>query len=73
MSSKKSIKSNASTKNDAAGKPDKRRSTHEDTAFNSFKRLCEAHGFLKGSAGLGEHDVVDGVNDEADLLYVPFS
>lgn len=70
MSSKKSIKSSASTKSDTAGKPIKRRSTQEDSAFNSFTRLCEAHGLLKRPAGLGEHDVVDGISDEATLLYV---
>ena len=70
VSSKKSIKSSASTKSDATGKPVKRRSTQEDSAFNSFKRLCEAHGLLKRPAGLGEHDVADGINDEATLLYV---
>ena len=68
--SKKSIKSSASTKSGATGKPIERRSTQEDSAFNSFKRLCEAHGLLQRPAGLGEHDVVDGINDEATLLYV---
>ncbi len=70
VSSKKSIKSSASTKSDTAGEPIKRRSTQEDSAFNSFKRLCEAHGLLKRPVGLGEHDVVDGINDEDTLLYV---
>lgn len=69
-SSKKSIKSSASTKSDTAGEPIKRRSTQEDSAFNSFKRLCDAHGLLKRPTGLGEHDVVDGINDEATLQYV---
>lgn len=69
-SSKKSIKSSASTKSDTAGEPIKRRSTQEDSAFNSFKRLCDAHGLLKRPTGLSEHDVVDGINDEATLLYV---
>lgn len=72
-SSKKSIKSSASTKSDTAGEPIKRRSTQEDSAFNSFKRLCDAHGFLKRPTGLGEHDVVDGINDEATLQYVQVS
>lgn len=71
--SKRSIKSSASTKSDTSGKPIQRRSTQEDSAFNSFKRLCEAHGLLKRPAGLNEHDVVDGINDEATLLYVSFS
>ena len=71
-SSKKSIKSSASTKSDTAGEPIKRRSTQEDSAFNSFKRLCDAHGLLKRPTGLGEQDVVDGINDEATLLYVQF-
>lgn len=66
--SKKSIRSSASTKSDATGKHIQRRSTQEDSAFNSFKRLCEAHGLLKRPAGLGEHDVIDGINDEATLL-----
>lgn len=70
LSSQKSIKSSASKKSDTAGKPVKRRSTQEDSAFNSFKRLCEAHGLLKRPAGLGEHDVVDGINDEDTLQYV---
>ena len=70
MSSKKSIKSSASTKMDTAGMPIERRSTLEDSAFDSFKRLCEVHGLLKRPAGLGEHDVVDGINDEPTLLYV---
>ena len=73
LSSKKSVKSTASTKSDTASKPIKRRSTQEDSAFNSFKRLCEAHGLLKRPTGLGEHDVVDGINDEDTLLYVGFS
>ena len=71
-SSEKSVKSRASTESDGAGKPIKRRSTQEDSAFNSFKRLCEAHGLLKRPAGLGEHDVDDGINDEATLLCVSF-
>lgn len=66
-SSKNSIKSSGSTKSDAADKAVKRRSTQEDSAFNSFKRLCKAHGLLKRPAGLGEHDVVDGINDEDTL------
>ena len=70
LSSQKSIKSSASKRSDTAGKPVKRRSTQEDSAFNSFKRLCEAHGLLKRPAGLGEHDVVDGINDEDTLQYV---
>lgn len=70
VNSKKSIKSSASTKSDTTGKPIKRRSTQEDSAFNSFKRLCEAHGLLKRPSGLSEDDVVDGINDEATLLYV---
>ena len=69
-SSQKSIKSSASTKSDTTVKPVKRRSTQEDSAFNSFTRLCEAHGLLKRPSGLEEHDVVDGINDEATLLYV---
>ena len=72
VSSKKSVKSSASTKSDTTGKPIKRRSTQEDSAFNSFKRLCEAHGLLKRPSGLGEYDVVDGINDEDTLLYVCF-
>lgn len=72
VSSQKSIKSSASTKSDTADNPIKRRSTQEDSAFNSFKRLCEAHHLLKRPAGLGEHDVVDGINDEATLLYFAF-
>ena len=68
VSSRKSVKSSASTKSDTTGKPIKRRSTQEDSAFNSFKRLCEAHGLLKRPTGLGEHDVVDGINDEDTLL-----
>ena len=70
-SSQKSIKSSASTKSETTVKPVKRRSTQEDSAFNSFTRLCEAHGLLKRPSGLEEHDVVDGINDEATLLYVP--
>lgn len=73
VSSQKSIKSHASTKSDTPDKSIKRRSTQEDSAFNSFKRLCEAHDLLKRPAGLGEHDVLDGINDEATLLYSPFS
>ena len=65
-----SNKSSASTKNDTAGDPIQRRSTQEDSAFNSFKRLCDVHGLLKRPEGLREHDVVDGINDEATLLYV---
>ena len=68
VSSNKSIKSNTSTKSDTTVKPIKRRSTQEDSAFNSFKRLCDAHGLSKRPTGLGEHDVVDGINDEATLL-----
>ena len=70
--SNKSNKSSASTKDDPAGEPIQRRSTQEDSAFNSFKRLCDVHGLLKRSVGLGEHDVIDGINDEATLLYVIF-
>ena len=70
-SSQKSIKGSASTKSETTVKPVKRRSTQEDSAFNSFTRLCEAHGLLKRPSGLEEHDVVDGINDEATLLYVP--
>ena len=70
VSSKKSLKSSASTKSDIAGMPTEIRSTLEDSAFDSFKSLCEVHGLLKRPAGLGEHDVVDGINDEATLLYV---
>ena len=69
VSSKKSIKSSESMRSDTASKPIKRRSTQEDSAFNSFKRLCEAQGLLKRPAGLGENDVIDGINDEATLLY----
>ena len=69
-SSQKSIKSSASTKSETTVKPVKRRSTQEDSAFNSFTRLCEAHGLLKRPSGLEGHDVVDGINDEATLLYV---
>ena len=75
VTSNKSTKSNqsgASTKSDTTGEPIKRRSTQEDSAFNSFKRLCDVHGLLKRPEGLGEHDVVDGINDEATLLYVTF-
>lgn len=68
VSSKKSIKSSKSSRGDRASKPIKRRSTQEDSAFNSFRRLCDAHGLLKRSTGLGEYDVVDGINDEATLL-----
>ena len=68
--SNKSNKSSASTKNDMAGEPIQRRSTQEDSAFNSFKRLCDVHGLLKRPEGLGEHDVIDGINDEATLLCV---
>lgn len=68
VSSQKSIKSSASTKSDTADKSIQRRSTQEDSAFNSFKRLCEAHDLLKRPAGLDEHDVLDGINDEATLL-----
>ena len=46
------MKSSASIRSDTAGKPIKRRSTQEDSAFNSFKRLCEAHGLLKRPVGL---------------------
>ena len=73
VSSQRSIKSSASTKTEASSKPVKRRSTQEDSAFNSFKRVCEAHGLLKRPVGLGKHDVIDGINDEATLLYVQFS
>ena len=68
--SNRSNKSNASTKNDTAGEPIQKRSTQEDSAFNSFKRLCDVHGLLKRPEGLREHDVIDGINDEATLLYV---
>ena len=68
-SSPKSIKSSASTKSEITVKPVKRRSTQEDSAFNSFTRLCEAHGLLKRPSGLEGHDVIDGINDEATLLY----
>ena len=47
LNSKKYIKSSASIQSDTAGKPIKIRSTQEDSAFNSFKRLCEAHGLLQ--------------------------
>ena len=68
VSSKKNIKSSANTIGDTAGKLIRRRSTQEDSAFNSFKRLCDAHGLLNRPTGLREHDVVDGINDEATLL-----
>ena len=68
--SNRSNKSSASTTNDTAGEPIQRRSTQEDSAFNSFKRLCDVHGLLKRPEGLREHDVIDGINDEATLLYV---
>ena len=69
-SSQKSVKSSASTKSEKTVKHVKRRSTQEDSAFNSFTRLCEAHGLLKRPSGLEKHDVIDGINDEATLLYV---
>ena len=68
--SDKSDNSSASTKNDTAGEPIRKRTTQEDSAFNSFKRLCDVHGLLKRPEGLCEHDVIDGINDEATLLYV---
>jgi len=40
-----------------------------DTDFDSFKRLCSTHGFLRHPLGLGVHDVCDGINDEATLRY----
>ena len=68
VTSNKSNRSSASTKSDAAGESIQRRSTQEDSAFNSFKRLCDVHGLLKRPTGLGEQDVIDGINDEATLL-----
>ena len=41
--------------------------------FNSFTRLCEAPCHLERPSGLEEHDVIDGINDEATLLYVSLS
>lgn len=59
-----------STESDPQKKALQRRSTQEEAAFSSFKRLCAAHGFLKRPAGIGEQDVCDGINDEATLRYV---
>jgi len=42
-------------------------STQEEVAFGAFKRLCAIHGLLKRPVGTGEHDVCDGINDEATL------
>ena len=43
----------------------------EDPGFSSFKELCSTQGMLRRPTGIGEHDVCDGINDDATLQYVP--
>ena len=44
-----------------------RQSQPEDPGFNSFKKICSNEGMLRRPKGIGEHDVCDGINDEATL------
>ncbi|MCJ1479454.1 hypothetical protein MMC13_008140 [Lambiella insularis] len=44
-------------------------SPQEEAAFTSFQKLCSTHGLLKRPSGIGEHDVCDGINDQATLRY----
>ena len=60
--------SGGSQKGGVAAKALQNRPTQEQSAFDSFKSLCTAHGLLKRPAGLREGDVVDGINDDATLL-----
>ena len=60
--------SGGSQKGGVAAKALQNRPTQEQSAFDSFKSLCAAHGLLKRPAGLREGDVVDGINDDATLL-----
>ena len=48
-----------------------RRSQPEDPGFSSFKKICSTEGMLRRPKGIGEHDVCDGINDEATLQCVP--
>ena len=48
-----------------------RHSQPEDPGFSSFKKICSTEGMLRRPKGMGEHDVCDGINDEATLQYVP--
>ena len=56
--------------NGHSGQPP-RQSQPEDPGFSSFKETCSTQGLLRRPTGIGEHDVCDGINDEATLQYVP--
>lgn len=39
----------------------------EDTGFGLLKNICSREGLLRRPTGIGEHDVCDGINDDATL------
>lgn len=41
-----------------------------DPGFGSFKKICSTDGLLRRPTGISEHDICDGINDEATLQYV---
>ena len=47
--------------------PSPRQSEEEDTGFGSFRKMCSKDGLLRRPTGIGEHDVCDGINDDATL------
>ena len=44
-----------------------RQSEAEDTDFGLLKNICSREGLLRLPTGIGEHDVCDGINDDATL------
>ena len=44
-------------------------STQEATLFDTFKKCCAERGLLEAPAGISDDDVLDGINDDATLLY----
>lgn len=44
-----------------------RLSEAEDTDFSLLKNICSREGLLRRPTGIGEHDVCDGINDDATL------
>ena len=56
--------SNATEEEDGASR---RQSEEEDTGFGSFRKVCSKEGLLRRPTGIGEHDVCDGINDDATL------
>ena len=43
----------------------------EALAYRDFRERCADSGLLERPVGLGENDVLDGVNDDGTILYAP--